>query len=102
MREIWPGSFVPVPLGARPQDGGTTFAVSSDVATSVTLCLFDEAGMEEQLPMPAYDAGVWRGFVPGVGRGQRYGYQSGESDWERYRGSVHDAWEESRTRRRAA
>jgi len=75
VREIWPGSFVPVPLGARPQDGGTTFAVSSDVATSVTLCLFDEAGTEEQLPMPAYDAGVWRGFVPGVGRGQRYGYR---------------------------
>ena len=75
MREIWPGSFVPVPLGARPHDGGTTFAVSSDVATSVTLCLFDEAGGEERLRMPAYDAGVWRGFVPGVGPGQRYGYR---------------------------
>ena len=25
--------------------------------------------------MPAYDAGVWRGFVPGVGPGQRYGYR---------------------------
>ena len=75
MTDIWPGSFVPVPLGARPQDGGTRFAVSSDVATAVTLCLFDEAGGEERLPMPAYDAGTWRGFVPGVGPGQRYGYR---------------------------
>jgi isoamylase len=73
--EIWPGSFVPVPLGAHPQDGGTTFAVSSDVATAVTLCLFDENGAEERLAMPAYDAGVWRGFVPGVGPGRRYGYR---------------------------
>jgi isoamylase len=73
--EIWPGSFLPVPLGARAHDGGTTFAVSSDVATAVTLCLFDEAGVEEQLPLPAYDAGVWRGFVPGVGPGRRYGYR---------------------------
>ncbi|HEV7655734.1 MAG TPA: glycogen debranching protein GlgX [Mycobacteriales bacterium] len=75
MTEIWPGSFVPVPLGAHPQDGGTTFAVSSDVATAVTLCLFDENGAEERLAMPAYDAGVWRGFVPGVGPGRRYGYR---------------------------
>ena len=75
MTEIRPGSFVPVPLGAHPQDGGTMFAVASDVATAVTLCLFDSAGAEERLPMPAYDAGVWRGFVPGVGPGQRYGYR---------------------------
>ena len=51
------------------------FAVSSDVVTSVTLCLFDDAGREERLPMPAYDAGVWRGFVAGIGPGQRYGHR---------------------------
>ena len=51
------------------------FAVSSDVATSVTLCLFDDAGREERLPIPGYDAGVWRGFVAGIGPGQRYGYR---------------------------
>ncbi|CAA9243547.1 MAG: GH13_11 / GH13 / GH13_13 / GH13_10 / CBM 48 / GH13_37 [uncultured Corynebacteriales bacterium] len=75
MTEIWPGSFVPLPLGAHPGEGGTTFAVSSDVATGVTLCLFDANGSEERLPMPAHDAGTWRGFVPGVGPGQRYGYR---------------------------
>ena len=75
MTEIWPGSFVPLPLGAHPHDGGTTFAVSSDVAIAVTLCLFDADGTEERLPMPAHDAGAWRGFVPGVGPGQRYGYR---------------------------
>jgi glycogen operon protein len=37
--------------------------------------LFDENGAEERLAMPAYDAGVWRGFVPGVGPGRRYGYR---------------------------
>ncbi|HST65358.1 MAG TPA: glycogen debranching protein GlgX, partial [Mycobacteriales bacterium] len=75
MTEIWPGSFVPLPLGAHPHDGGTTFAVSSDVATAVTLCLFDAGGTEQRLDMPAHDAGAWRGFVPGVGPGQRYGYR---------------------------
>ena len=75
MTEIWPGSFVPLPLGAHPHDGGTTFAVSSDVATAVTLCLFDADGTEERLAMPAHDAGAWRGFVPGVGPGRRYGYR---------------------------
>jgi hypothetical protein len=33
--EIWPGSFVLVPLGAHPHGGGTTFAVFSGVASPV-------------------------------------------------------------------
>jgi isoamylase len=45
------------------------------VADSVTLCLFDGSGGETQLPLPSYDAGVWYGFVPGVGPGQAYGYR---------------------------
>ena len=63
-----PGSQFP--LGATPGDGGTNFAVASSVADAVTLCLFDDAGTETQIPLPDYDAGVWHGFVPGVGPGQ--------------------------------
>ncbi len=68
-----PGSEFP--LGATPGDGGTNFAVASGVADAVTLCLFDDAGQETQIPLRDYDAGVWHGFVPGVGPGQAYGYR---------------------------
>jgi isoamylase len=68
-----PGSQFP--LGATPSDGGTNFAVASSVADAVTLCLFDDAGTETQIPLVDYDAGVWHGFVPGVGPGQAYGYR---------------------------
>ena len=68
-----PGS--PFPLGATPEAGGTNFAVTSGVAEAMTLCLFDGPGAETRLPLPSYDAGVWYGFVPGVGPGQAYGYR---------------------------
>ena len=68
-----PGSQFP--LGATPTAGGTNFAVFSGVADAVTLCLFDGAGAETRVPLTDYDAGVWHGFVPGVGPGQAYGYR---------------------------
>jgi glycogen operon protein len=71
--ELWPGR--PFPLGATPDRDGTNFAVYSGIADGVTLCLFDAAGAEQQLPMLEQDAGVWHGFAPGVGPGQRYGYR---------------------------
>jgi isoamylase len=70
---VHPGSQFP--LGATPTAGGTNFAVASGIADAVTLCLFDGAGRETRLPLPDYDAGVWHGFVPGVGPGQAYGYR---------------------------
>jgi isoamylase len=66
----------PFPLGATPSAFGTNFAVASGVADAMTLCLIDDAGTETQVPLPEYDAGVWRGFVPGVGIGQAYGYRA--------------------------
>jgi isoamylase len=72
--ELWPGS--PFPLGATPREGGVNFAVVSEVADGVELCLFDDAGTETRLPLREYDAGVWHGFVPGVGHGQRYGFRA--------------------------
>ena len=71
--ESWPGK--PYPLGATPALDGTNFAVTSTIATGVTLCLFDDAGGETQLPLLEQDGGVWHGFIPGVGVGQHYAYR---------------------------
>ena len=67
----------PFPLGATVRDGGTNFAVEAAAADSMLVCLFDEGGAESQIPLLDYDAGVWHGFVPGVGAGQAYGYRAG-------------------------
>jgi isoamylase len=71
---VRPGS--PHVLGATPQAGGTNFALVADFAEGVELCLFDESGGETRLPLVDFDAGVWHGFVPGVGPGQAYGYRT--------------------------
>ncbi len=73
--EVWPGRDHP--LGAHVDAGGTNFALFSDGAESVTLCLFDADGRETQLPLTEVDGYVWHGYVPGVGQGQRYGYRVG-------------------------
>src|SRR6201989_121922 len=69
----------PFPLGATPGEqagtAGTNFAIASSVAESITLCLFDEAGAETQIPLRDNDADVWHAFVPGTGPGQAYGYR---------------------------
>jgi glycogen operon protein len=69
----------PFPLGATPGEqlgiAGTNFALASSVAGSVTLCLFDDAGVETQIPLRDNDADVWHAFVPGAGPGQAYGYR---------------------------
>src|SRR5215472_4642698 len=74
---VLPGG--PFPLGATPGEhlgiAGTNFAIASSVADSVTLCLFDEAGAETQIPVRDNDADVWHAFVPGIGPGQAYGYR---------------------------
>ncbi len=71
--DVWPGR--PFPLGATPGPDGTNFAVASNVAGGVTLCLFDGSAAEQKLQLTEADAGIWHGFVPGVGAGQRYGYR---------------------------
>jgi isoamylase len=71
--ELWPGK--PFPLGATISSKGANFAVASDVAESVLLCLFDDRGAEARLALQERDGGVWHGFVPGIVAGQRYGYR---------------------------
>ena len=80
---VLPGD--PHALGATPSEGGTNFAVASEVAESMTLCLIDAEGRETPVPLRDYDAGVWHGFVPGVGAGQAYGYRAG-GPWAPERG----------------
>src|ERR1700745_2829223 len=79
----------PFPLGATPGEqvgiAGTNFAIASSVANVVTLCLFDGAGAETQIPLRDNDADVWHAFVPGVGPGQAYGYRVA-GPWDPARG----------------
>ena len=79
----------PSPLGATPRDGGTNFAVASGIAEGVEVCLFDGAGADTRIRLPAYDDGVWHGFVPEAGPGQAYGYrprQAWQTDIDSYHG----------------
>ena len=63
------------PLGANPDVGGVNFALFSEHATGVDLCLFDELGQETRIPLRERTAYVWHGYLVGVRPGQRYGYR---------------------------
>jgi isoamylase len=71
--QIWPGAAYP--LGATWDGSGTNFALFSEVADRVQLCLFDAAGTETRLDLTEVDGFVWHGYLPTVGPGQRYAYR---------------------------
>ncbi len=71
--QIWPGTAYP--LGATYDGSGVNFALFSEVAERVELCLFDEDGTETRVELPEVDGLVWHAFLPGVEPGQRYGYR---------------------------
>ena len=71
--EVWPGG--PYPLGATYDGAGTNFALFSEIAESVELCLFEADGSETRVPMSERDALVWHVYLPRVTPGQRYGYR---------------------------
>jgi isoamylase len=71
--EQWPGKAYP--LGATYDGSGTNFALFSEVAEKVELCLFDADGNESRMPLNEVDGFVWHGFLPTVEPGQRYGYR---------------------------
>jgi isoamylase len=73
MRDVWPGQSYP--LGATWDGVGTGFAVFSEVAERVELCLFDDHGAETRLDLPEMDGFVWHGYLPGIIPGQLYGYR---------------------------
>ncbi|MBW4650513.1 MAG: glycogen debranching protein GlgX [Kastovskya adunca ATA6-11-RM4] len=70
---LWPGDVYP--LGANWDGKGTNFALFSENATGVELCLFDEDDEETRLSLTEVNNFVWHGYVPGVAPGQRYGYR---------------------------
>ncbi len=71
--ELWPGKAYP--LGATYDGAGTNFALFSEVAERVELCLFDADGAETRITLPEVDYFVWHGYVPAIEPGQRYGYR---------------------------
>jgi isoamylase len=70
---LWPGR--PFPLGASWDGEGTNFALFSENAERVELCLFDEHGREARHELPRRTAFNWHGYLPGAGPGTRYGYR---------------------------
>ncbi|MCV7427477.1 glycogen debranching protein GlgX [Mycobacterium montefiorense] len=71
--ELWPGKAYP--LGATYDGAGTNFALFSEVAERVELCLFDADGAETRITLPEVDYFVWHGYIPAIEPGQRYGYR---------------------------
>jgi isoamylase len=71
--EIWPGTAYP--LGATYDGSGVNFALFSEVAEQVELCLIDDEGAETRVVMPEHDGFVWHAYLPGLQPGQRYGYR---------------------------
>lgn len=70
---ILPGH--PYPLGATWDGQGVNFAIYSENAHKIELCLFDEKGKETRLSLREQTAFVWHGYVEGLQPGQRYGYR---------------------------
>ena len=71
--EVWPGSAYP--LGATFDGTGTNFALFSEKAEKVELCLFDDDGGEVRVEVTEVDGYVWHCYLPQVQPGQKYGYR---------------------------
>src|SRR5271165_11160 len=71
--QIWPGAAYP--LGATWDGSGTNFALFSEVAERVQLCLFDAGGAQTCLDVTEVDGFVWHCYLATVGPGQRYAYR---------------------------
>ncbi len=67
----------PYPLGASCRDGGVNFALFSENAEQVFLCLFDDEGVHEveRIPLCEQTDQVWHCFVPDEQPGRLYGYR---------------------------
>src|SRR5690349_5256876 len=73
---LWLGK--PYPLGATWMGNGVNFALYSENAAGVELCLFesvDAAGETVRIPMVEQSGQVWHVFLPDIKPGQLYGYR---------------------------
>jgi isoamylase len=73
--EVWPG--MPYPLGASWDGKGVNFALFSENAEAVDLCLFDATGHHEvaRIRLPEYTDQVWHGYLPDARPNLLYGYR---------------------------
>ena len=78
-----PGS--PAPLGATWDGEGTNFALYSEGATGVELCLVDRDRQEVRIPIRQRTEYVWHVYVEGVGPGQLYAYRV-DGPWDPQQG----------------
>ncbi len=82
MAKLRPGRSAP--LGATYDGDGVNFAVFSERAVGIDLCLFDDQGCETRLPLPERTTHVFHGYLVGAKPGQRYGFRAhGPYDPER-------------------
>ncbi len=76
MLRVWPGS--PYPLGATWDGSGVNFALFSEHARRVQLCLFDTADAERErvcVPVTERTDRIWHCYLPDARPGQLYGYR---------------------------
>ncbi|HKO93773.1 MAG TPA: glycogen debranching protein GlgX, partial [Polyangiaceae bacterium] len=66
---------LPYPLGAAWDGRGVNFALYSENAERVELCLFDELDQETRVWLEHQTAFVWHTYVPRLRPGQRYGFR---------------------------
>ncbi len=73
---VWPGQ--PYPLGAHWDGAGVNFAIFSQNATSVELCLFNQGSDAEEgarIPLREHTDQIWHCYLPDVRPNQLYGYR---------------------------
>src|SRR6185437_12520107 len=73
---VWPGE--PCPLGASWDGVGVNFAIFSENATGVDLCLFAhpaDGAESARIPLTERNDQIWHCYLPDVRPGQLYGYR---------------------------
>jgi len=80
----------PHPLGFSLIDGTANFALYSETADAVEVCLFDDDGHETRVPLTERTGHVFHGFVPQAFPGSRYGLRV-HGEWAPEHGLRHNA-----------
>jgi len=72
---VWPGA--PYPRGATWDGEGVNFALFSEHATKVELCIFDPSGQREiqRIAVPEHTDLIWHCYLPEARPGLLYGYR---------------------------
>ena len=76
MTRVWPGA--PAPLGATWDGEGTNFAIFSEHASAVELCLFEQAERLQEIArirLAERTDQIWHAYLPDVRPGRLYGFR---------------------------